>query len=62
MTRQTFWYRLKEYAQLASINKELKPITFYNLNDIPVNLFLYKNFKTENVKIMELYENSGNKI
>ena len=27
MTRQTFWYRLKEYAQLASINKELSPHT-----------------------------------
>ena len=27
MTRQTFWYRLKEYAQSASINKELSPHT-----------------------------------
>lgn len=27
MTRQTFWYRLKEYALLASINKELSPHT-----------------------------------
>ena len=47
---------ISDGKKLASINKELKSITFYNLNDIPVNLFLYKNFKTENVKIMELYE------
>ena len=47
---------ISDGKKLASINKELKSITFYNLSDIPVNLFLYKNFKTENVKIIELYE------
>ena len=50
---------ISDGKKLASINKELKSITFYNLNDIPVNLFLYKNFKTENVKIMDLYESEN---
>ena len=40
----------------ASINNKIKSITFYNLADIPVSLFLYKNFQKKDIEIIGLYE------
>ncbi len=42
---------ISDGKRFATINKELKSIAFYNLADIPVNLFLYKNFKKKNIEI-----------
>ena len=42
--------------RFASINNKIKFITFYNLADIPVSLFLYKNFEKKDIEIIGLYE------
>tara|TARA_B100000686_G_C16729155_1_gene939559 strand:+ start:489 stop:1085 length:597 start_codon:yes stop_codon:yes gene_type:complete len=45
--------------KVATINKKLKNITFYNINDIPIGLLLFKKFKTESITILNIraYEN-----
>ena len=47
---------ISDGKRFASINNKIKSITFYNLADIPVSLFLYKNFKKKNIEIIGLYE------
>ncbi len=47
---------ISDGKRFASINNKIKSITFYNLADIPVSLFLNKNFEKENIEIIELYE------
>jgi len=47
---------ISDGKRFASINNKIKSITFYNLADVPVSLFLNKNFEKENIEIIELYE------
>ena len=47
---------ISDGKRFASINKKIKSITFYNLADIPVSLFLYKNFEKKDIEIVGLYE------
>ena len=47
---------ISDGKRFASINNKIKSITFYNLADIPVSLFLYKNFDKEDIEIIGLYE------
>ncbi len=47
---------ISDGKRFASINNKIKSITFYNLADIPVSLFLYKNFEKKNIEIIGLYE------
>ena len=39
--------------KIASINKELKSITFYRIKDIPLALLLFKNFSLDNIQILD---------
>jgi len=47
---------ISDGKRFASINNKIKSITFYNLADIPVSLFLYKNFEKKDIQITGLYE------
>ena len=47
---------ISDGKRFASINNKIKSITFYNLADIPVSLFLYKNFEEKDIEIIGLYE------
>ena len=47
---------ISDGKRFASINNKIKSITFYNLADIPVSLFLYKNFEKKDIEIIGLYE------
>jgi outer membrane lipoprotein-sorting protein len=50
---------ISDGKRLATINKSIQNITYYNLKDIPVSLLLYKNFEKEKILIKETkeYEN-----
>ena len=47
---------ISDGKRFASINNKIKSIAFYNLADIPVSLFLYKNFEKKDIEIVGLYE------
>ncbi len=47
---------ISDGKRFASINNKIKSITFYSLADIPVSLFLYKNFEKKDIEIISLYE------
>ncbi len=47
---------ISDGKRFASINNKIKSITFYNLADIPVSLFLYKNFQKKDIEIIGMYE------
>ncbi len=47
---------ISDGKRFASINNKIKTITFYNLADIPVSLFLYKNFKKDDIEVIGSYE------
>ena len=47
---------ISDGKRFASINNKIKTITFYNLADIPVSLFLYKNFEKKDIEVIGLYE------
>ena len=44
---------ISDGKKIASINKELKSITFYRIKDIPLALLLFKNFNLENIEILD---------
>ena len=44
---------ISDGKKIASINKELKSITFYRIKDIPLALLLFKNFSLDNVQILD---------
>ena len=50
---------ISDGKRLATINKSIQNITYYNLKDVPVSLLLYKNFEKEKILIKETkeYEN-----
>ena len=47
---------ISDGKRFASINNKIKTITFYNLADIPVSLFLYKDFEKKDMEVISLYE------
>ena len=47
---------ISDGKRFASINNKIKTITFYNLADIPVSLFLYKDFEKKDIEVIGLYE------
>jgi len=47
---------ISDGKRFASINNKIKSITFYNLADVPVSLFLYKNFEKKDIEIIGLQE------
>ena len=47
---------ISDGKKIASINNDLDSITFYRLQDIPVALLLYKNFKLEILKILDFID------
>ena len=47
---------ISDGKRFASINNKIKSIAFYSLADIPVSLFLYKNFEKKDIEIISLYE------
>jgi len=47
---------ISDGKRFASINSKIKSIAFYNLADIPVSLFLYKNFEKKDIEIIGVYE------
>lgn len=47
---------ISDGKKIASINKDLDSITFYRIQDIPVALLLYKNFKSETLKILDFID------
>ena len=44
---------ISDGKKIASINKELKSITFYRIKDIPLALLLFKNFSLDNIQILD---------
>ena len=44
---------ISDGKKIASINKELKSITFYRIKDIPLALLLFKNFSLDNVQVLD---------
>ena len=47
---------ISDGKKIASINKDLDSITFYRIQDIPVALLLYKNFKLETLKVLDFID------
>lgn len=52
---------ISDGQKVATINKKLKSISFYKLSDVPIKLLLFKNFKYDNIKVLNL-EESENQI
>ncbi len=52
---------ISDGKKFVTINKKIKSITYYNLDDIPVNLLLYKNFKKEDI-IISISSESENQV
>jgi outer membrane lipoprotein-sorting protein len=47
---------ISDSKKIASINQDLDSITFYRLQDIPVGLLLYKDFKLEKLKVLDFID------
>ena len=47
---------ISDSKKIASVNKDLDSITFYRIQDIPVALLLYKNFKLKTLKILDFVD------
>ena len=52
---------ISDGQKVATINKKLKSISFYKLSDVPIKLLLFKNFKYDNIKVLN-FEESENQI
>ena len=52
---------ISDGQKVATINKKLKSISFYKLSDVPIKLLLFKNFKYDNIEVLNL-EESENQI
>ena len=50
---------ISDGQKVASINKKLKSISFYKLSDVPIKLLLFKNFKYDNIKVLNLKESEN---
>jgi len=47
---------ISDNKKMASVNKDLDSITFYRIQDIPVALLLYKDFKLKTLKILDFID------
>jgi len=50
---------ISDGQKVATINKKLKSISFYKLSDVPIKLLLFKNFKYDNIKVLNLKESEN---
>ena len=51
---------ISDGKKVATVNKKLKNVTFYSLNDIPIKMLLYNDFELEKVKILNYREKDNN--
>ena len=51
---------ISDGKKVATVNKKLKNVTFYSLNDIPVKMLLYKDFDLNKIKILNYREKDNN--
>lgn len=47
---------ISDSKRLASINKELKSISFHSLNEVPINVLLFKKLSLNDIQILDLVE------
>ena len=51
---------ISDGKKVATVNKKLKNVTFYSLNDIPIKMLLYKDFDLNKIKILNYREKDNN--
>jgi outer membrane lipoprotein-sorting protein len=51
---------ISDGKKVATVNKKLKNVTFYSLNDIPIKMLLYKDFDLNTIKILNYREKDNN--
>ncbi len=51
---------ISDGKKVATVNKKLKNVAFYSLNDIPIKMLLYNDFELEKVKILNYREKDNN--
>ncbi|MAZ07644.1 MAG: hypothetical protein CMM99_04200 [Rickettsiales bacterium] len=51
---------ISDGKKVATVNKKLKNVTFYSLNDIPIKMLLYNDFDLDKVKILNYREKDNN--
>ena len=51
---------ISDGKKVATVNKKLKNVIFYSLNDIPIKMLLYNEFELEKVKILNYREKDNN--
>ena len=50
---------ISDSKRLASVNKDLKSISFHSTNENPLSILLFKNFDMKKIKILSLIENEN---
>ena len=50
---------ISDSKRLASVNKDLKSISFHSTNENPLSILLFKNFDMKKIKILNLIENEN---